>query len=47
LAKDIGIKTVSEYISQKDIFEKAKEIGVDFLQGYYIGESMPEIYTTS
>ncbi len=47
LAKDIGIKTVSEYISQKDIFEKTKEIGVDFLQGYYIGKPMPEIYTTS
>jgi EAL domain-containing protein (putative c-di-GMP-specific phosphodiesterase class I)/DNA-binding response OmpR family regulator len=43
LAKEIGIKTISEYISDKQIYNKAKEIDVDFLQGYYISEPKLEI----
>jgi EAL domain-containing protein (putative c-di-GMP-specific phosphodiesterase class I) len=42
LAKEIGIKTISEYISNKQIYHKAKEINIDFLQGYYI--SPPKEY---
>ena len=38
LAKEIGVKTVGEFVSSKEIYKKCKEIGIDFLQGYYIEE---------
>ena len=36
LAKEIGVKTVGEFVANQDIFHKAKELGIDYLQGYYI-----------
>ncbi|SMC09459.1 bifunctional diguanylate cyclase/phosphodiesterase [Nitratiruptor tergarcus] len=30
-----GIKTVSEYVSNKEIFEKIRSLGVDYAQGFY------------
>jgi len=37
LAKEIGVKTIGEFVSDGKIFSKCKKIGIDFLQGYYIG----------
>ncbi len=34
-AKKKGIKTVSEYVSSEEIFDKIKHVGVDFAQGFY------------
>jgi len=34
-AKKKGLKTVSEYVSDEAIYQKIKELGVDFAQGYY------------
>ena len=36
-AKDLGIKTIAEYVHSKEIFEICKEIGIDEFQGFYIG----------
>jgi EAL domain-containing protein (putative c-di-GMP-specific phosphodiesterase class I) len=33
----LGIKTVAEYVENKEIFELLKEYGVDEFQGYYFG----------
>ena len=38
LAKEIGVKTVGEFVADKEIFDKVQEFNVDFLQGYYISE---------
>jgi EAL domain-containing protein (putative c-di-GMP-specific phosphodiesterase class I)/DNA-binding response OmpR family regulator len=43
LAKEIGVKTVAEFVADKDIFDKCKELGVDFLQGYYISPPKEKI----
>ena len=43
LSKQLGIYTVGEFISNEDLFNKAKEIGIDYLQGYYIKEPKEEI----
>jgi diguanylate cyclase (GGDEF)-like protein len=40
-AKQIGIKTIAEYVSSEAIFLEAKRIGLDYLQGYYIGKPKP------
>lgn len=39
-AKDLHIKTIAEYIENKEIFELLKEYGVDEFQGYYFGRPM-------
>ncbi|MGE3593459.1 MAG: EAL domain-containing protein [Arcobacter sp.] len=37
-AKRQGFKTIAEFVSSKEIFEKVKELGIDYAQGYYINE---------
>ncbi len=36
--KQIGMQTIAEYVCEKDIFDVVKELGVDYAQGYFIGE---------
>ena len=36
-ARDLGIKTIAEYVHSKEILQICKDIGVDEFQGYYIG----------
>ncbi len=42
-AKRLGIKTIAEYVHSKEVHEQVKELGVDYSQGYYIGEQRPTI----
>jgi PAS domain S-box-containing protein len=35
------IKTVAEFVYNKEIFDIVKDMGVDYSQGYYIGEPKP------
>ena len=37
-AKKLHIKTVAEFISSEEIYNKAKEMGIDYAQGYFIGK---------
>jgi len=37
-AKNSEIKTVAEFVSSYEIAECVKELGIDYLQGYYYGE---------
>ncbi len=37
-AEKQNIKTIAEFVANKDIYEKIKELGVDYSQGYYLGE---------
>ena len=43
LAKDQGFKTIAEFVSSKEILEKVKYLGVDYVQGYYIHEPSDKI----
>ena len=36
-ANELGIKCVAEFVSNKEIFDVLKELGIDMVQGYYIG----------
>lgn len=42
-AKNMGIKTIAEFVHSKNVFMKVKELEVDFSQGYYFGEPTSEI----
>ena len=37
-AKEMNILTVAEYIHSKEVFDTVKALGVDYSQGFYIGE---------
>lgn len=41
MAGTLGCKTVAEGIETLDVWQKAREIGVDFGQGYYFAKPMP------
>lgn len=44
-SRNLGIKTIAEFVSSKEIFDKVKELGVDYSQGYYFSEPQKEIET--
>ena len=41
-ARDTGLKTTAEYISDERIFAMIQQIPVDYLQGFYLGEPLSE-----
>jgi len=41
MAKELNAKTVAEYIHSKEVYEIVKDLGVDYLQGFYLGEPEP------
>jgi len=43
LAKTLKIKTVAEYVEDKEILEIVTECGVDMAQGYLIGKPQPNV----
>jgi len=42
-ARDIGIKTVAEFVENEKIYKIVKELGVDYCQGYYFYKPSPNI----
>ncbi len=42
-AKKLGKKTIAEFVSSKEILDIVKELGVDYVQGYYLGEPKGEL----
>jgi diguanylate cyclase (GGDEF)-like protein/PAS domain S-box-containing protein len=44
-AKNSNIKTIAEFVSSKELADSVRELGIDYLQGYYYGEpKAPEFY---
>ena len=44
-AKKRHLKTIAEFVSSPEIFEKVLALGIDYSQGYYIGKPQPELCT--
>ncbi|MDD5400730.1 MAG: EAL domain-containing protein [Sulfurimonas sp.] len=42
-ASNLGLKTIAEYVEDKDSLELLEKMGVDFVQGYYIGKPSKEL----
>ncbi|UNC92011.1 EAL domain-containing response regulator [Candidatus Contubernalis alkaliaceticus] len=42
-SKKMGIKTIAEFVSNKEIYEIQKKIGIDYAQGYYMGKPAAEL----
>jgi len=43
----MGLKTIAEFVENQDIFDKLKELGVDYAQGYWAGPPQPWIISDS
>ena len=37
-AKELGIETIAEFVSEEEIYNKIKDLNVDYSQGYYFSE---------
>ena len=37
-AKELGIKTVAEFVHSKEVLKEVEALGVDYAQGFYIGK---------
>jgi len=44
-AKELGIKTIAEYVHSAEVLACIQEIGVDYAQGFYIGKPSPRFQT--
>ena len=34
----VGIKTIAEFVSSKEILEVVRELNINYTQGFYLGE---------
>jgi len=41
IAHAMNIQTIAEFVESEEIFERVKNIGVDYAQGYHVGQSIP------
>ncbi len=41
-AKSLELKTIAEFVENKNIFELTRDLGVDFSQGYYFSAPIPK-----
>jgi diguanylate cyclase (GGDEF)-like protein len=44
-AKEANMQTIAEFVHSKEVYEKLKELDVDYMQGYYIGEPKENLLT--
>ena len=42
-AKELGIETVAEFVSEEEIYNKIKDLNIDYSQGYYFSEPKDSI----
>lgn len=40
-SKRLGLKTIAEFVHSEAVYNKCQELGIDYLQGYYLGEPKP------
>ncbi len=42
MAEQLGIKTIAEFVENESILKRLRELGVDYVQGYFIGKPEPD-----
>ena len=42
-AKKVGMKTIAEFVSSKEILEEVKNLNIDYTQGFYLGEPKKDL----
>jgi c-di-GMP phosphodiesterase len=44
-SKELGLKTISEYVHSEEVFQKGIQLGIDYSQGFYFGEPQEYLLT--
>lgn len=47
LCKELGIKTIAEFVESEEVFNRVKEFGIDYSQGFFIGLPGPVTHGVS
>jgi diguanylate cyclase (GGDEF)-like protein len=42
-ANHLNVRTIAEFVSTASIYEECKELGVDYIQGYYLSKPQPSV----
>ena len=42
-AKELGIETIAEFVAEEEIYNKIKDLNIDYSQGYYFSEPKESI----
>jgi len=42
-AKKLHKKIVAEFVHSKEVYDIVKELGIDYAQGYFIGEPVEDV----
>jgi len=45
MAHSLNMKVIAEFVSEEEIFDEVKRLGVDFAQGYFVGKPEEKILT--
>ncbi len=45
LAHQLGIRTIAEHVENGEILEGVAAVGIEYVQGYYIGRASPTFMT--
>ena len=43
VARGLGIRTIAEYVESAEAFALLRRIGVDYVQGYFVGRPVSRI----
>ncbi len=46
-AMELGLQTISEFVHSKEVYDKCLEMGIDYSQGYYLGEPKKDLIGVS
>lgn len=41
IGKEMGLKTVAEYVESREILDELRELGINYAQGFYLGKPSP------
>jgi diguanylate cyclase (GGDEF)-like protein/PAS domain S-box-containing protein len=46
VARGMGMRTIAEFVENEQVFDRVRSLGVDYVQGFYLGKPQPTLGTT-
>ncbi len=47
VARGMGMRTIAEFVENEQVYDRVRGLGVDYVQGYYLGKPQPELVPAS
>jgi EAL domain-containing protein (putative c-di-GMP-specific phosphodiesterase class I) len=47
VARGMGMRTIAEFVENGQVFERVRELGVDYVQGHYLGKPQSIVETVN